>query len=560
MKRIGVFAVIAFLAAQCFAQAPACPSGTLSTVLGTSCTIGKLTFNFQTNFSGSIVIQDIFGNVQTIPFPASAIGFTPMHSEGHAGFLLTTNFFDSTNGSGLIFSQHNATFSYTPQVNGAFEILGESSTFAGNIADVIPTSNDAVFAFDGQCFTNGLCMSVQPRIASDPVNGPFNQPAVSATLGIPGLIGTGLGGEPFTTEVDSFAIGGGEATLNSVVFLYTVAPQEPLPPPARLQYKNIDVAGEQDTFPEAINNHGRIAGVVEDFSGVFHGYQTDEDGSDLTMIDFPGAASTEALGMNNRGDIVGQYTDTAGVNHGFLLRDGSFSTIDFPNAILNLAGQINNRGDIAGFYENADGSIHGYLFDDGHFTTIDDPKAPIFNGPNNTPITQTEIFSLNDQDVIAGVSLDQNGFPQSFLLSHGDFQHFAVPASPGDTEVASANDSLDIVGAFVDINVITHGFLLRDGDFKSVDFPGAESTLPANINSNRKIVGFYGDTTGIFHGFLADKKRDGDPDSDAASASAQPSIQNGSGLIKSDTAMPCIGRQPMHPDRTTGVMTCSSPK
>jgi len=67
----------------------------------------------------------------------------------------------------------------------------------------------------------------------------------------------------------------------------TVAPQVPLPPPANLTYTNIDLPGEQATFPEAINASGRIAGNLQDLNGAFHGYRIDKDGSNLMLIDFP---------------------------------------------------------------------------------------------------------------------------------------------------------------------------------------------------------------------------------------------------------------------------------
>src|SRR5579864_2931954 len=187
MKRLVVLSVmIAFVCLSGFAQTPSCPSGTLANVIGTSCTIGNLTFNFQNNFHGSNVVQDIFGNVQTLPLPSSTIGFTPVQSGDQTGFLLMTNFFDDVNSTGFIFSQHNINFSYSVQVNGAFEILGESAQVVGSLADVTASSQDAFFAFDGQCFTNGQCIAVQP----------INQPSASATLAIPGLASTGLSGAP----------------------------------------------------------------------------------------------------------------------------------------------------------------------------------------------------------------------------------------------------------------------------------------------------------------------------------------------------------------------------
>ncbi len=282
----------------------------------------------------------------------------------------------------------------------------------------------------------------------------------------------------------------------------TVAPQVPLPPPANLKYTNIDLPGAQITLPTAINARRQIAGIMEDLNGNFHGYRVDKDGSNLMLIDFPGslASSTGVTGMNSRGDIVGSYTDTAFVSHGFLLRDGSFSTIDFPNAIFNSASAINDRGEIVGIYDSADGGVHGYLFDGHQFTTIDDPNAPVINGPNNTPITKTDINSINNHGVMAGVSHnDSFTFFQSFLLSHGEFDYIAVPGFPGGTEIAQINDAGDAIGSFTDNTGGIHGFVLRHGEFTAADPPGAAFTSLTGINSSGEIVGFDLDNTGTFH-------------------------------------------------------------
>lgn len=291
--------------------------------------------------------------------------------------------------------------------------------------------------------------------------------------------------------------------LMLILSVYSLHAQT-LPPPANLTYTNIDLPGEQATFPEAINASGQIAGDVQDLNGKFHGYRVDKDGSNLMLIDFPGGRATEVTGMNSRGDIVGDYFDTAFVTHGFLLRDGSFSTIDFPNAVSSFASGINARGEIVGSYDSADGSVHGYLFDGDQFTTIDDPNAPVINGLNNTPITKTDIFSINDHGVMAGVSHnDDFSFQQSFLLSHGEFDYIAVPGSPGATKIAQINNAGDAIGFFEDSNQIFHGFLLSKGVFSTVDPPGSVLTALAALNPSGQIALFDSDSTGAFHAFLA---------------------------------------------------------
>jgi probable HAF family extracellular repeat protein len=66
----------------------------------------------------------------------------------------------------------------------------------------------------------------------------------------------------------------------------------------------------------AINNAGQIAGTFEDATGQ-HGFLL--TGSDLTIIDVPGASNTYVGGINDSGEVVG-YWNVNGVpgSHGFV--------------------------------------------------------------------------------------------------------------------------------------------------------------------------------------------------------------------------------------------------
>jgi uncharacterized membrane protein len=535
-----------------FGQTQPCPSGSLANVLGTSCTIGNLTFNFQNNFNGSSSTDDFFGNFQITLLAPDTIGFAPFTSATQAGFLLAPNFVDNTNGTGLSFSFHGASFSYSVQANGAFEILGESSTINGSVSQ---TGFDDLFAFDRQCFTNGQCIEVAPTVNFSPSNF-FNNPSATATFPIPIMASTGVSLNGFTTAIDSSASDGGEATLTSASFLYTVAPQIPPPPPANLEYRNIDLSGFQLTSSLTINDHGQIGGVVQDFSGAVHGFITDRDEENLRLIDFPGATFTFLESINDTGDAVGGYTDNIGASHGFLLTDGSFSTIDFPGALFNAAEGINNHGQVAGFYldDTAAFNVHGYLFQNGNFTSIDDPNAFIVINPGFPPFAITEIFSINNLGDMAGLYVDLNNVGHSFLLSNGVFQPFAVPAGVQGTFATGLNDPDDIVGTFVDVAGVTHGFLLQNGMFSTVDFPNATSTLPNDIDSAGRIVGDYTDTTGAFHSFMAERASGNSTPAQVE----QPSVSNGATVVVPNApSSPCMMKQPMRPDPKTGTLTCT---
>lgn len=560
MKRLILSVVIVIVCSSLsgVGQAPACPSGTLANVLGTSCTIGNLTFNFQNNFQGFAVTTDLATNtVSTAFFSPDAIGFMPVASGNQAGFQLITNFDDNTNGSGLFFSSHNAHFSYSPQVNGAFEIVGESSTLAGSITQV---NIDNISAFDGQCFTNGQCMQVAPTVDFNARFGiSSNNPSASATLPSPALAGTGSGViSGFTTVVDSAAFLGDTAILNSASFLYTVAPQIPFPPPANLQYKVIDVPGEQATFAFAINNHGDIGGAVLDFAGNVHGYVTGREGGNLRLVDFPGATFTNVSAMNDRGDVVGQYLDNNGTSHGYSLIDGIFSTVDVPNSIFDAAVGINDSREIVGIFQGAsDFSIHGYRLADGVFTTIDDPDAPAFNAGTPNAFTITEVSFINNPGDVAGFFLDINNFGHSFLLSGGVFQPIAVPAGVQGTIVLGLNDSDDVVGTFGDISGVQQGFLQNHQGTSFVNFPNAVSTNPNSINSSGRIVGVYFDTTGFTHSFFAEKNDDAGNSGAAAATPAAAAAANGAATINTPPGLnPCITSKPVRPDPVTKLLSC----
>jgi uncharacterized membrane protein len=245
----------------------------------------------------------------------------------------------------------------------------------------------------------------------------------------------------------------------------------------------------------------------------------------FTTIDAPGSVSTFPFGINHQGDIIGSYTASDGVDHGFLLQKGAFTTIDFPGAdgstdpILGLRGSYprntSPQGDLVGFY--VAGSVtHGFLLQKGAFTTIDFPGA-----------TATRVFGIDPETGgIVGFYI-ASGVTHGFLLQKGAFTTIDPPGSTF-TEMTGINREDDTVGLYTDVVGVTHGFLLQKGAFTTIDFPGSTFTFATGINpegknkreeqpdgknkkeeqpegENKKIiiVGFYVDTSGFGHGFVA---------------------------------------------------------
>lgn len=91
----------------------------------------------------------------------------------------------------------------------------------------------------------------------------------------------------------------------------------------------------------------------------------------------------------------------------------------------------------------------------------------------------------------------------SFLLDHGRFATFDVPAACMGTSASGINDKGHIVGKYNDgttpggAGAREHGFLRTDdGRFTTFDLPGVRSTSPLGINDRGHIVGVYSHTSG----------------------------------------------------------------
>ena len=71
-----------------------------------------------------------------------------------------------------------------------------------------------------------------------------------------------------------------------------------------------------------------------------------------------------------------------------------------------------------------------------------------------------------------------------------------------DTLALGINDQDEVVGVYY-VGAVFDGFIMRAGNFVTVDVPGAASTWIYDINNHGDLCGFYIDTSGIGHGFIA---------------------------------------------------------
>src|SRR2546425_1064389 len=103
--------------------------------------------------------------------------------------------------------------------------------------------------------------------------------------------------------------------------------------------------------------------------------------------------------------------------------------------------------------------------------------------------------------VIAERTAMKNKFAFLFVLAIA-----AIPSSALAFTLADGiNDRGKIVGFYGDVLGTFHGFLVAKGTFTTIDVPGSTSTLAFGINGRGQIVGQYKDVGGMFHGYRLDK-------------------------------------------------------
>jgi probable HAF family extracellular repeat protein len=112
------------------------------------------------------------------------------------------------------------------------------------------------------------------------------------------------------------------------------------------------------SFASGINDRGDIVGPFFD-PRTFRGFLDSKNGSQ--QLDIPGQGDTEPGAINNAGDIVGTYDDINFITHGFLRTRGNFQTVDFPASTTTFVFGINTQQQIVGVYFDDAGNSHSFL-------------------------------------------------------------------------------------------------------------------------------------------------------------------------------------------------------
>jgi len=245
--------------------------------------------------------------------------------------------------------------------------------------------------------------------------------------------------------------------------------------------------------PLDINDRDQIVGSYLDPAGRERGFLLGRDRNQFVQVDVPGAAGTQAQGINNHGQVVGVYSDTGNPSvtgadlRGFLLDHGRYVRLDYPNALTSQAQNVNDRGYVSGEFQAADGTFHGYLWRHGRFRALATPGSA---------------SGINNRGEITGPFGDI-ATADGYLLSGKRFTTFEAPGAQ-ITIPRDINNRGQIVGfRLPSLTGEVSGFVRSDGRFTVIQRPGAIVTALFGINNRGQIVG-YGPTAEDLAGLPAE--------------------------------------------------------
>ncbi len=257
--------------------------------------------------------------------------------------------------------------------------------------------------------------------------------------------------------------------------------------PATARITEFDPDGSTGTIPTGINEKGVVVGYYNAGGNSYHSFLRAPDRTITKLDDVNGGTDrTFAMSINRSGDITGYYASTyPGVNHGFLRKTGGkIVTFDPP-------GSTDSAGTVAGFYYDQEGESHGFgRATDGKITVFDPPRS-----------IGTDVVSMNDSGVIAGMFETSQGFPGFVRAADGSFATID-PAGSLFTIVSGIDNSGDVVG-YYDDDGDDHGSLhMPDGTITTIDPPDSIGTELFGINDMGVIAGEYAVEINTGHGFV----------------------------------------------------------
>jgi photosystem II stability/assembly factor-like uncharacterized protein len=299
------------------------------------------------------------------------------------------------------------------------------------------------------------------------------------------------------------------------------------------------------TTPEAINSAGLVVGSYVDANGNTHGFEYNSvTGICQPFPDYPGADFTEPRGINDAGWVDGGHHTSTSVHDSFIWKPSppTFTSIAYFGADGTHAAKINGLGQTAGYDEATFVSFLGNGTCATCFTGLKKFQEfpTLARGVNNNDemsgqyaitTTTTTVASSTTQTLPIGVfGVEYSiGLPVSFgtppynwQLTGGQLPNGLTLRSDGEllgtpAQVGTFNFSIKVTDsskppqtetASLSIQIIDVKGFFYSSDTKAfnaspVSYPGAPATAATGMNDFGQIVGFYADSAGNSHAFIA---------------------------------------------------------
>lgn len=300
--------------------------------------------------------------------------------------------------------------------------------------------------------------------------------------------------------------------------------------------------------PEAVNNAGLVAGWYPGADDNEHGFEFNPTTNTCTTLpDYTGAFLTEPRGINDAGWLSGEYQLPSASNAvGFIwesYRKPQFASINYFGSNSTHVAKLNGVGQVAGYTPSTYTSFIGNNINtcstcytqlpkvSGTYPTLarsvnnDDQVSGQYAvtsaaGAIVSPGAQTLPIGAFGIEYSAGVSAGFGTAPYTFELTGGQLPPGLTLASNGDISgtpaaIGTFNFSVKVtdsstppqvqtISASIQI-IAVKGFVYSSDtkSFNTISFPGAPATVATGMNDFGQVVGYYADSAGKIHGFIA---------------------------------------------------------
>jgi len=285
-------------------------------------------------------------------------------------------------------------------------------------------------------------------------------------------------------------------TLRSPMFLLLVLWSPALVRAAQptFLWSNFDDPLGDATYPSGISGNkivGNYATHVNSIQ-VNHGFLF--DGTTFHTLDDPaefvaGNSTTNGIDGTN---VVGWYGDAV-ATHGFLYDGTSWKQLDDPLARDGTFAYGISGNKIVGYYRLlGESRVHAFVYDGVTYSTLTNPSFPS---------REVIPYAISGNKIVGANNSAPFG---SFLFDGTNWTDLNDPQALNGATFAQGIDGNRIVGSYENITGY-HGFLYDGTNWTTLDDPlaqqgGGFGTFVTGISGNT-IVGWYLDTSNVFHGF-----------------------------------------------------------